>query len=524
MDGRDFVVWRRNFPSTVTNPRGLTTAATYDNTGNCTQIQSPLIGTVSDFSYNSFGQLTSQVHPANGSGSQRNDTFSYYSSGPQNGYLADAIADAGGLALTTHFEYNARGHVVRVVDPRGNDTLFTRNQLDEVVRASSPVVNGARNECDFICDANDNVVRLDVQNRDENGALGSNTHFGRTWSYDFRNFPTQRVDEIAAGTTRSFQFGYDGNRNLTLLALPEAANGADPFNIVRWQYDERDLPFRTIGAPGAAVQSTTQFDYDANGSLLQRSQGLESVPRITRYSYDGFDRAIGMLDAGGNTAALTRDGMGNVTHVEIMGNAEPLPAPTRLLFTADYSYNELNRLTSSELGFFHPVTGIPFGDGARTTTFVRAPNQQLTMMTDDNNHTTSFLYDTANRLVRITDARGNATDFTRDANGNVTIAQLTDKRDSGAPDEQFRITCIYDTLNRRVSAHDNIGNLTTYRYDSRGNLTRLIDARGTDTIYAYDGLSRRVRSVEDMDGSAARERRPTSRIFFNMTATRVSHA
>ncbi len=100
------------------------------------------------------------------------------------------------------------------------------------------------------------------------------------------------------------------------------------------------------------MQSTTQFDYDANGSLLQRSQGLESAPRITRYSYDGFDRPIGMLDAGGNTAALTRDGMGNVTRVEIMGNAEPLPAPTRQLFTADYSYNELNRLTSSAARLF----------------------------------------------------------------------------------------------------------------------------------------------------------------------------
>ncbi len=368
VDGRDFIVWRKyslgdgmgdlsaaHFPRTVTNPRGHTTTTTYDATGNCTQIQSPLAGTVDTFSYNSFGQLISHAHPANGSGSQRNDTFSYHSGGPQNGYLADAIADAGGLALTTHLEYNARGHVVRVVDPRGNDTLLTRNQLDEVVRASSPVVNGARNERDFIYDANGNVVRLDVQNRDENGALGTPTHFSTTWNYDFRNCAINRTETIGANQTTTVGFAYDGNRNLTLLTLPEAANGTDPFNIVRFAYDERDLPFRTIGAAGAPVQSTTQFDYDANGSLLQRSQGLESAPRITRYSYDGFDRLIGMLDAGGNTASLTRDGMGNVIFLEIMGNAEPLPAPSRLLLTENSGYNELNRLTSSRLGFFHPV-------------------------------------------------------------------------------------------------------------------------------------------------------------------------
>ena len=59
-----------------------------------------------------------------------------------------------------------------------------------------PLVNGARNERDIFYDANGCVVRIDVQNRDENGLLGANTHFTTTWSFDFRNAPTQRVDEI----------------------------------------------------------------------------------------------------------------------------------------------------------------------------------------------------------------------------------------------------------------------------------------------------------------------------------------
>jgi serine/threonine protein phosphatase PrpC len=36
--------------------------------------------------------------------------------------------------------------------------------------------------------------------------------------------------------------------DLTQLTLPEAASGADPDNIVRYEYDERRLPFRTIRA------------------------------------------------------------------------------------------------------------------------------------------------------------------------------------------------------------------------------------------------------------------------------------
>ena len=58
--------------------------------------------------------------------------------GHQNGYLKDVIVDAMGEALTTHLRIRRGGQLaVRVTDPRGNDTLFTFNQLDQVVRETS---------------------------------------------------------------------------------------------------------------------------------------------------------------------------------------------------------------------------------------------------------------------------------------------------------------------------------------------------------------------------------------------------
>ncbi len=488
------------FPSSFTDPLGRTTTFTRDVAGNLTRAQSPLAATAHDFTYNAFGQITSHLHPANGSGSQRNDTFTYYNAGPQNGWLDTAVADAAGLALTAHFEYDAAGNVTRAVDPNGNDTLFARNALNQVVRISSAFVNGARNERDFIYDANDCIARIDVQNRDENGLLGANTHFSRTWSYDFRNAPTQRVDEIDAGDSRTTQFAYDGNRSLTQLTLPEAANGNDTANVVRFDPDERRLPFRTVRAPGAPGQTTTQFDYGLNGRLTAYWQGLESAPRLTQYQHDGLDRLVRAIDAGGNERALTLDDSGNVTRATGTGNAQ-IGGPPVLLSATDFSYNALNLLTQSRVSFFDPVSGVPFGDGKRTTTLSRAPNQQVTGVTDDNGHTTSFNHDTANRLARVTDARGNRRDFTRDANGNRVGVLLTDKRDSGAADEQFQTTSAYDALDRLTSAQDNVGNTSSFAYDSRGNVTRATDARGNIALSTYDGLSRLTRRVEDMDGT-----------------------
>ena len=59
----------------------------------------------------------------------------------------------------------------------------------------------------------------------------------------------------------------------------------------------------------------------------------------------------------------------------------------------------------------------------------------------------------------------------------------------------------YDALNRKLYhiQHKTSGNLTTRYtgYDAEGNLTEMLDARGQQFTYAYDGLNRLYEVVED---------------------------
>ena len=188
------------------------------------------------------------------------DTFSYYASGSQRGMVEVmmAIGLSGGLSLSTAFEYDDRGNVTRVVDPRGNDRLFTYNALDQcVTRQTQQASFGERVKTVFHYDANDNVVRCDLENRDETGALvAANPQWTTLFEHDGFDRLTGVVQEISEGgglpgKYATNRFVYDANDNLTEARSPLAVSGVDPHNTVAFEYDERGLLFREIGAPGS---------------------------------------------------------------------------------------------------------------------------------------------------------------------------------------------------------------------------------------------------------------------------------
>ena len=122
---------RTNFLTQHTDARGGITRHSYDKNSNRVRTQHRIASIVEDFEYDSFGQITAHVHPNNASGVRRRDEFTY------NRYLDAVIVDALNQKLRTAFEYDKVGNATRVIDPRGNDTLFTYNALNQVVRRSS---------------------------------------------------------------------------------------------------------------------------------------------------------------------------------------------------------------------------------------------------------------------------------------------------------------------------------------------------------------------------------------------------
>jgi YD repeat-containing protein len=522
LDLDDFVSTRTTLFASATrilNPRGCETRCEYDARGNLltrtrhgrvsrTNTQPTLAR--EDFEYNAHGQLTAITNAADAEGRRRADTFTYHTSGPQRGYLANTVVDAGpaGLALTTSYEYDARGNLTRVTDPRGTSTDFEVNALNQTVtRQTQGATFGERVSRRYFYDANNNVVQVDIENRDGDGSLNpTNAWFTTLYQYDPLQRLNRLLEEESVTSYLTNEFAYDGNDQLVLRRSPAAVHGLDPFAVTQTAYDERGLLFRETRAPGSPLQSTTQFDYDGNGNLRATRAGLEEAtgPCVTEYAYDGLDRRIRATDAMGNETRYEYDLNGNVTRVTSYGETNDVPgsAGNRRLAETRYEYDSLDRCVRFRPAFFDIFTELSIGDGFQDHTLEHAPNGQVTRTTNDRGFGLRYAYDTAGRLIRKTDAKTNHIEYTYDANSNVLTATQTGRSDVGGPDEIFVRSFSYDALDRCVADWDNVGNTNRYAYDSRGNLVRHTDPLGFRLDGDFDSISRPTSRKGGVGGSA----------------------
>jgi len=529
-----------NFVTREVDGRGHETLHDYDASGNRIQTQHRIPSIIENWEYNAFGQRTKHILPDNGSGSRREDVYIYYmeTDGFQNGYLKQEKVDAANLALTTTREYDPVGNVVRAIDARGHNTLYTVNALDQVVRETSREVTdggGIRYQKDTYYDANNNVVRVDVQNVDDEDVVQPNSHFTTVYEYEILNKFIRTCQEsgnytgavpgspnlpTCAGLPESefvtTEYEYDANRNRTLVRYGEAVEGRQPNNVARTIYDERDMVFQVIRGQGDPEQSTTQYDYDLNGNLKFTREGIESSPRVSENLYDGYNRLKSTIDAMGNVSERHYDANGNIGGDQSPGVPNPFgirisgevpdivgSAGNVRLSEATYTYDAMDRRTRTDVAFFDTQTQAPIGDGQSTTITAYSANSQVVLVTDDNGHLSAAAYDTANRVLTVTDAKGNSVTNTYDANSNVISVTELEKSDLLSPDETFVATFAYDNLDRLIQTTDNIGNAIASAYDSRGNRTHTVDALNHEIRSEYDGLNRVTATTRDLDGDGA---------------------
>jgi len=496
-----------NFVTKYTDGRGNITQSQYDERGNLTNRMHQIPSITEQFEYNARGQMTKHIQPDNGNGSRRVDVMNYYEGGPQFGYLRQEISDAPNFALTTTYEYDVVGNLLKKIDPRGHDTQYIVNQLDQIVREISPEVvdgSGIRYTKDFFYDANNNLIRIETQNRvalaDGGDIVTANPSWTTTFDYEILNKLIRKSEEVEAGRFRVTEYAYDGNRNRTVARFGEATAGRQTNNVVQMLYDERNLPFREIRGPGSPDQSTTQSDYDGNRNLVRAQQGIEEAPRVTEMMYDSYDRLVQRIDPMDNVSSNNYDPNGNRVAELVSGELVDVPGSgnnVRLSETA-FVYDAMNRLIRQEAAFFDIATQAPIGVGKAATSFLYSDTSQILAVTNDNNHVTHTDYDSANRRGVVTDARGNTVTYAYDADSNVTGMTEVEKSDLGGLDESFSTTYGYDNLNRLVTTTDNVGNINRSGYDSRDNRTITIDANTNVIRYAYDGLNRLTQTTREM--------------------------
>ncbi len=492
--------------------------------------------------YNEFGQVLSvtdpegnvhlyEYYPANDPDGDGLDLIPGAGTGPF-GYVAQITQDAVSSPernsgtnptptnIRIQFGYDPVGNTTRLVDGRGVATDYVVNELNQTVQVISAAAhnlfavdppNPALTDFQYLTniayDANDNVIIQDVQNIDTNGP-NLDGFVTTQFEYNILDRLISQSVEVSTGEILVTTFEYDENENQTRIVEPEG-------NVIEMVYDERDLLFTRTRGFGTPEASTLTYGYDQNRNVVSIVDAADNngdgLNEESLNIYDGFDRVVEAIDAVGNVRELSYDPASNVVRERRLGqNGGPSPlnssgAGNVLLSEQEFLYDEMNRTFQVDEVLFSntapvgPEGALTPGDGKVTTRYEYDRNSRQTRLLDDNDHESVSLYDGADRVIREVDELNNETTFQYDDNHNPIVVTVIDRSPGGlVPDEVFTTVSEFDALNRATTVTDNLGNLTTYAYDSRDNLISTVDQLGNTMTYVHDGINRLLEQRYDL--------------------------
>jgi len=356
------------------------------------------------------------------------------------GKITTMTYDAAGNLLTrtnplgevTTYTYDGSGRRLSTVDPRGNvpgarpldfTTLYGYDNLDRMTSLWQPRKAHASTT------TYDNVGQM-IATADPLGHTTSYTYtpvIGRTATVTDANLGVISYTYTAAGRRASVTDQVGGKTTTTYNNRGDVATVVSPRGNV----------------PGAnPADFTTTYVYDRNGNLLRTSHPYPGGGTANRDTgYDQLDRAVSSTDPLGRTSVNGYDNTGNV-----ISTADPL---------------------------------------GHTTTYTYDPNGRLTAMTAPEGGSDSSTYDAAGNVTRSTSATGGVTTYTYDDLNRV--ASMVDPRGNapGANPADYTVSYGYDPAGNLTRVTDQLGQATTFVYDSNSRTTNRTDANGHSVTYKY---------------------------------------
>jgi RHS repeat-associated protein len=493
-----------NFPlgeltSSVTGTKSPTSYTYYEPSGLLKTVTTPSPGTTGStstvsttYTYDSYGNLLTEVAPGNNSVSSVTTTYNYTTDGTytQAEGIGEPVTITDGLGHVKHYRYDNRSNITTVTDAIGNSTTTTYDLANQPLVATYPTTgqSGTGHSTDqntYIYDGGP-LQYTDTYN--ETGSLIRSMEYvygeegellqmagstePTTYTYDAMYRKTSVTD--GDGNTTTFAFNPAG-----FLALESFPN-----NNTSTGYDEIQYP-----------------SYDALGDKLERIDGNGVV---THYAYSDPSNFLTSITYPASTSlntTLTYDTYGREASIS-NGNA-----------TTTYSFDDNDLLTKTSTKFpaitaaqvvsytfnpdgsrLHMVTGagnyIYSRDGAQRLTSIENPNAETTTYSYLNNDWISSVKDQLGITANYTyNARGLVTDLLNENSSDATMSQFG----GSTADEEVTYDSALNPVALPISipSETSYGGSTAYTYDSRNELVKEQTTRAADTTntFVYDGTT-----------------------------------
>ena len=173
---------------------------------------------------------------------------------------------------------------------------------------------------------------------------------------------------------------------------------------------------------------------------------------------------------------------------------QPYFAGASEVFSATYSYDDLNRMTQVTLPYTDSgstAATVDYGYGVDATT-----GWLTRTVTDQESRVTTSYANALGQIMRVSNALGHPMSYAYDSQSN--LIQTTDAGPNGDGVNAVVTTIGYDKLGRRTSLNDPDLGLSTYTYTSFDELLTQTDAKGQVLTMSYDDLGRLTqREVND---------------------------
>ena len=243
--------------------------------------------------------------------------------------------------------------------------------------------------------------------------------------------------------------GDNGAQYLEGMLLWDDASNETGINYVLTAKDGSKLYLNALDGLTHIVDTNGNMTtVDDDGYHSENGQGID-------WTRDGEDRITKAWDHLGHSMTYTYDGKGDLIRTEDMAG-----------YTVTYTYNEMHQLIS-----------ITDPDGKEVARNNYDENGRLVSVTDADGNTTAYSYEDDGRTESITDANGNITVYTYDDHGNV----LSETDPYG-----YTARNTYDEKNNLLTQTDKRGYTTSYAYDEKGNLIDITATDGTKSAMSVD--------------------------------------
>lgn len=348
-------------------------------------------------SYDSSGNLVKVIDP------RGNYTMYGYSSRYSHAYLTSQAQTLNpeNTVITSSFSYNfSMGTRLSSVDPNGHNTSYTYDLLGRITSTTFPTGDYARYKY------NDQANYVNITN--ENGWMTQQSYDGLGRLIGLERF--------SGGTVFS-------KESYTLNWNDQVSTKTDPLgNRINYTYDVLGRTIRVTEPNGNATQTLYN-------DLLSRTVLVDEKGVYTCDFYDRLSRLIGVYENATSTACQNPSAIFEYFYDEI-GNLLSIFNFNDGWIRTQYAYDNLNRLAKTT-----------YPDGS-TETYAYDSSSNLVTKIDRKGVVTRFAYDSKDRIQTVTTLTNPniiVTD-TFDNNGNPTAIQSTNATILYSYDSRNRVT------------------------------------------------------------------------------------